>query len=171
MNYNIHPIIVHFPIALLTIYSLIKILPVRKWFRNFAWHDVEVALLVFGVLGAMASNSTGEIAEHLVKPPHKLVETHAAFASATTWMYGLLLAGEILAWLKNKLLNNQKFTTYEKYTNPIIVILQNKFVVILLAVAGLIAVFITGLLGGVMVYGVTADPLAPFVLNLLGISF
>lgn len=169
MNYNIHPIIVHFPIALLTIYSLIKILPVRKWFNNFAWQDVEIVILVAGVLGAMASSSTGEIAEHLARPPHQLVETHAGFAAATTWVYGLLLAGEILAWLKNKLLNNPKFTEYQNYINPVIGLLQNRFIVILLAVAGLIAVFITGLLGGVMVYGVTADPLAPFVVKLLGI--
>jgi hypothetical protein len=29
----------------------------------------------------------------------------------------------------------------------------------------------TGLLGGVMVYGTSADPLAPIVLKLLGITF
>ncbi|MFM7089032.1 MAG: DUF2231 domain-containing protein [Candidatus Paceibacterota bacterium] len=170
MNYNIHPIIVHFPIALLTIYSLIKILPVRKWFSTFAWRDIEVVLLVLGVLGAMAANSTGEIAEHLVRPPHKLVETHAAFASVTTWMYGLLLTGEILAWLKAKFYNNLKFIEYQKYINPIVKILQNKFIVLVLALVGLFAVFVTGLLGGVIVYGVTADPIAPFVLKLLNIS-
>ncbi len=169
MNYNIHPIIVHFPVALLTIYSLIKIIPFRKKFPNFAWHDVELVLLSLGIVGAFASNSTGEIAEHLVRPPHQLVETHATFAAIATWMYGLLLAGEVINWIQNKFSNNPKFQKWGKTVSTIGQLLNNKVLVLLLALFGLIAIFITGLLGGVLVYGVTADPIAPFVLNLLGI--
>ncbi|MCX6747864.1 MAG: hypothetical protein NTW98_02895 [Candidatus Nomurabacteria bacterium] len=99
MIYNIHPLFVHFPIALLLVYSLIKILPLAKYFPNVAWKHIERALLVFGVLGAFASMTTGETAEHLTNPNEKLVETHAFFASFSTWVYGLLLAGEILSYL------------------------------------------------------------------------
>lgn len=40
----------------------------------------------------------------------------------------------------------------------------------LLAVVGLFAITITGVLGGSIVYGTTADPLAPIVLKMLGLN-
>ena len=49
-------------------------------------------------------------------------------------------------------------------------ILLNRFVSIALAILGLIAISVTGLLGGVIVYGVSADPVASFVIRILGIS-
>ncbi len=169
MTYNIHPIVVHFPIALLLVYSVIKILPWKKWLPNFAWKDIEIVLLTFGLLGAFASSSTGEIAEHLVRPEERLVETHAFFAALSTWLFGLLLAGEILSYLNIKFLSRPEFAKYQKWPNLVAKILTEKTLSKVLAFLGLIAIFMTGLLGGVMVYGVTADPLAPVVLKLLGL--
>ncbi len=57
--------VVHFPVALLLFYSIIKILPWSKWFPNVSWKHIERALLLAGVLGAFVSLSTGEVAEHL----------------------------------------------------------------------------------------------------------
>jgi hypothetical protein len=48
--------------------------------------------------------------------------------------------------------------------------LTNKNLVITLVILGFIALFLTGVLGGVLVYGTTADPLAPFILKLLNIN-
>jgi hypothetical protein len=36
---------------------------------------------------------------------------------------------------------------------------------------GLLAISLTGLLGGVLVYGTSADPIAGLVLKLLGINY
>ena len=58
MTYNIHPLFVHFPIAFLFIYSLIKIVPVKKWLPKVSWKDIERVLLVVGVLGAFAALSS-----------------------------------------------------------------------------------------------------------------
>ncbi|MEK7113270.1 MAG: hypothetical protein AAB873_00415, partial [Patescibacteria group bacterium] len=49
-------------------------------------------------------------------------------------------------------------------------VLNNRFVSVLLALLGLLSIFTTGLLGGVMVYGISADPLALSVLDLLGLN-
>ncbi|MCR4311379.1 MAG: hypothetical protein NUV54_02320 [Candidatus Taylorbacteria bacterium] len=51
MTYNLHPIVVRFPIALLVLYSIIKVLPLFKWFPSVSWKHIELALPVFGVLG------------------------------------------------------------------------------------------------------------------------
>ncbi len=170
MTYNIHPIFVHFPIAFLLLYSFIKIVPFYKWFPRVAWKQVELVLLLAGVVGAFVANSTGEIAEHLVSPDHNLVEMHATFASLSTWVYGLLLIGEILAILTINIIPKIGIPKLTSFLLSIQKILNNRSFSIVLALVGLVAISVTGLLGGVMVYGTTADPVAGIVLQILGIS-
>ncbi len=170
MTYNIHPILVHFPVALLFLYSIVKLLPFKRWFPNVSWKHVELALLIPGLLGAFAANITGEVAEHIARPNHKLVETHAFMALTATWMYGLLLAGELLYWINTNLVSKLRSAPILSFFVFIRNILVHPFVSGLLALLGLIAISLTGLLGGVMVYGVSADPLAGIVLQILGIS-
>lgn len=170
MTYNIHPILVHFPIAFLFLYSIIKIIPFSKWFPNVAWKQIERFLLLFGVLSAFVASSTGELADELTRPDNNIVEMHELFASATTWFYGLLLIGEALAVLNPFVISKLNIPILNKFLTFIQNLLTNNFTAKLLALLGLIAISITGLLGGVMVYGTTADPLAPIVLKLLGIG-
>lgn len=169
MTYNIHPLVVHFPIALLLVYSFIKILPLAKYFPNVAWKHIERALLVFGVLGAFASLSTGEIAEELVNPNRKLVETHAFFANFSTWIYGLLLAGEILSYLNVSFIPRLQTSIITKLTFNLERLLTHPILSKVLAFVGFLAISLTGMLGGVMVYGLSADPLAPIVMQILGL--
>lgn len=169
MSYNIHPIFVHFPIALLCLYSFIKIVPFEYWFPKVSWKQIQRVLLVCGVLGAFAALSTGETAEHLTRPDRNLVEMHSLFAALATTFFSILLAAEVISFLNIKIIpswNNIKVT---KVTGWLEKILTNRIVSGILAFLGLIAISITGLLGGVMVYGTTADPIAPFVLKILGL--
>ena len=170
MAYNIHPIFVHFPIAFLVAYSVIVILPFRKWFPKVAWKHIELVLLFAGVLGGFVANMTGEVAEHLTRANHKLVETHATFALISMWSYGLILAGEILTLLSSIIIPKHNIRVLDSILSPIHKILTINFITKLLAIAGLVAIVVTGLLGGVIVYGVSADPLAPIVLKFLGIT-
>ncbi len=170
MTYNIHPIFVHFPIAFLIAYSLLVIFPFRRWFPRVAWKHIELALLFVGVLGGFAANMTGEVAEHLIRPNHKLVETHATFALISLWAYSLLLAGEILTILSSVVIPRHNIRVLDSLMSPIHKVLTINFITKLLAVVGLVAIAMTGLLGGVLVYGASADPLAPIVLKILGIT-
>ncbi len=170
MQYNIHPIFVHFPIAFLFSYSLIAIFPFNKWFPKIAWRQIKTVLLFAGVLGAFAANITGEVAEHIVRPDHKLVETHATFALMSVWIYGLLLFGELLTILSSVVIPKYNIRAFDSLMSPIHKLLTSNIVVKLLAVAGLVAISVTGLLGGVMVYGVSADPVAGLVLKILGLT-
>lgn len=169
--YNIHPIFVHFPIALLFIYSVIKIFPFAKWFPNVAWRDIERFLLVFGIGGAYLSLSTGEQAQELSRPNRSLVEAHAFFANFSTRMYLLLLIGEVANYINTK---HFSFINKINYLPQLIIriekILTNKNLVIVLTILGFITLFLTGVLGGVLVYGTTADPLAPLILKILNIN-
>ncbi len=171
MAFNIHPIFVHFPIALLLLYSAIKILPLQKWFPAVAWKHVERTLLFFGVLGAFAALWTGEIAEHLTRPIHDLVEAHSTFAALATWMYTLLLVGEILSVLMPRIALQIKSAQILKAVTFAKDLLTHPILSTTLAILGLITISITGLLGGVMVYGTSADPVAGIVLKILGIDF
>ena len=156
MAYNIHPILVHFPIALLVLYSLVKIIPWGRWFPSVAWKQIERILLVVGVIGAFFALATGETAEHLVRPQHDLVEMHSFFATLATWLYAALLVGEILAFFK-------KLPFIQK-------ILCNVWLSGIVAIIALISISLAGLLGGVIVYGTTADPFANSVLKVLNIQ-
>ena len=170
MTYNIHPIIVHFPIAFLFLYSVIKMIPFEKWLPGINWLHIQRFLLLVGLLGAFAASQTGEIAKDLTSQNHDLVEMHELFANITTYIYGILLVGEFLTILNQKLLGIAKYASLLKLTNVLQKIITNRIISQSLALLGFIAVALTGLLGGVMVYGLTADPMAGFVLKILGLS-
>lgn len=175
MSYNIHPIFVHFPIALLIVYSVIKILPFKKWFPSVAWRDIERTLLFVGVFGAFAALTTGETAEHLVRPNRQLVEAHSTFADISTWLYGALLLGEFSAFI-NARIGTPSFAFITKYPaiTKLFAVLErvfcNRTFAAVLAVVALVAISMTGLLGGVLAYGLTADPFAATVVGWLGIT-
>jgi len=172
MLYNLHPLFVHFPIAFLFLYSIIKILPLPKWFPLVSWKHIERALLVFGVIGAFVAMYTGEIAEELVNPNNKLVEMHSFFATISTWVYTLLLVGEALEVIIPRIsIKITSFTTLNKTLTFIKNTLTNQTLSTTLAFLGLVAISVTGLLGGVIVYGTSADPVAGIVLKILGIQF
>ena len=143
-----------------------------RWFPKVSWKHIEILLLVVGVLGAFVADYTGSIAKHLLTPPpnRQLVQMHALFAEISSVIYGAILVGEILyffsPWINTKL----KLVRINSLLLFIQNILTSSLVSTVLAILGLVAISITGLLGGAIVYGVSADPFAGIVLHLLGIS-
>lgn len=169
MTYNLHPIFVHFPIAFFLLYSLFRLFPWHKRLPAVNWSIPRVVLLVVGLLGAWLANVTGEIASDLVRPDHALVEMHEGFAGASVNLYFVLLILEVIIllpqqWLE-KLLNQRSLAAFLKAQR----LLSSPWLFRLLALVGAVLIAITGLLGGVMVYGTAADPLAAPMLKLLGL--
>ncbi|HSE56819.1 MAG TPA: hypothetical protein VLB02_01910, partial [Candidatus Paceibacterota bacterium] len=99
------------------------------------------------------------------------VEAHSLFATTATWLYGLLLTGELLAFLTPTLIQKLQVPQVTTFLVFIQKILTHPALSKIITFLGLVAITITGLLGGVMVYGLTADPLAPLVLRILGIQY
>ena len=170
MVYNIHPIIVHFPIALLFLYSIIKIIPFSKWWSNVSCKHIERALLFVGVLGAIAALLTGDVARELVQPDAKLTDAHETFAYLSFFIYGALLVGELIAIFKFKYLIGLKSEKTKILLFFLERIFSDKIISKLLAFIGFVSIILTGMLGGVMVYGLSADPFAGVVLKMLGIE-
>lgn len=165
---NIHPIFVHFPIAFLTIYAFleitnIKILSQKNWYLY-----TKFTLLVVGVLGAFLALQTGEMAEHLV-PSSSLIEKHAFFASSSAYIFVIIASVYLISIVnKNNFIFKNKilFTTWSLLTY-LANALNKRFIVLLLAVIGLICITITGSLGGAIVYGPDIDPVVKFFYNLV----
>lgn len=171
MNY--HAIIVHFPIALLVLYSLFEIFSFKFISKYRDWFYIKLSFLFIGVISAYPSLSTGDILEDLPKYDHKLVELHANFASATTNFYLAIAIIYILSLIvrepkiKDTILKIKSLPkeiksfifTLSEFCNKLI----QKRVLIITAIIGLILVTITGGLGGALASGVDVDPIASFI--------
>lgn len=169
MTYNIHPLLVHFPIAFFLLYSLLRIVPLGRWMPEVSARYVRIIVLLAGVLGAFMASATGEVAEHLARPDRGIAEAHAFFAAASTWVYALLFIGEVLAVLRPYLVAKFPELPFGKVLSMLEQVLTQPAIVAILVIVGIVSISVTGLLGGVMVYGTTADPLAPAVLRILGL--
>ncbi len=136
-----------------------------------SWRDVERAFLVFGFLGACAALLTGDIAKEIARPNTQVVEYHEFFANLSAYLYGALLLGEVTHVLNTHIPLRLEKLSLKGITLWLERVLCNEVVTVLLAVFGFIAITVTGMLGGIMVYGTSADPFAPTLLKILGISF
>jgi uncharacterized membrane protein len=100
---ELHPIIVHFPIALLLTSVVMDFVAAftRRW--NIA--DVGTWLLLFGVIGALAAGLTGNLSEHQAGVAHvgNLLALHKTFGFAAGASFALLLAVR-LVWLAPRIL-------------------------------------------------------------------
>jgi len=150
---DLHPIFVHFPIALLTVYGVLELIRFRKVCEKPYWFYVKAVLAIFGSLGAIAAFATGpdEIAH-----ASKLGEMHANFALATLILSGIIALHYLLRWLR-----------HAGYHHGIPAI--PNWLLVLLALVLLASVTITGGLGGALVYGTHFDPLMKPVFQFLGV--
>lgn len=168
MTYDLHPIFVHFPIAFFLLYSLLRLVPWSKKLPTVEWQIPRMVILTCGLLGAWLANVTGDIAKDLNRPNYQLVEMHETFAGVSVNIYFILLIAELIVFIKPEWLE----INYLKTVKPLFLFLKKlagKWLFILLSIVGALAITMTGLLGGVMVYGVKADPLAAPILKLLGL--
>lgn len=168
MTYDLHPIFVHFPIAFFLLYSILRLIPWPKKISIVEWQIPRIMLLSVGLIGAWLANITGDIAKDLNNPNHQLVEMHETFAGISIWIYGVLIIAELIVFIKPQWLE----LNYLKYIKTYILFLKKitkKWLFYLLSIFGALAIAITGILGGVMVYGIKADPLAAPILKLLGL--
>lgn len=169
MNYNLHPIFVHFPIALLLLYSVLRIFPWPSKWQVVNWQIPRIILLGAGLLGAWMSNLTGDIASKLTKHDRGILQMHETFASMSVNVYVILLIIEIIIFIPKKYLDQEYFASIKIWFLRLQNFLAHRIIFQILALIGIVFISITGLLGGVMVHGVNADPLAVPVLQLLGL--
>ncbi|MBP6910344.1 hypothetical protein KBC03_01990 [Patescibacteria group bacterium] len=94
---NLHPIMVHFPIALLTIYSLLEIASLfRKVRHNRTVWYIKLFLLLVGLISIQAALTTGEAAGDAGFGVRDIMERHENFANISVWLYGISAIGYVL---------------------------------------------------------------------------
>ena len=163
---NIHPIFVHFPIALLALYAILETIHFRKLIYKIEFFYIKFFLLATGTIGAFFALATGDDAEKLHRDVRSLVHVHSNFATITTIIFCILLAIYVFDWVNLVFGEKLEVSKYSKIWNLKKLIIHKIFpgpVIILLAILGLITLLITGALGGAIVYGVTGDPFTAFV--------
>jgi len=103
----IHPMVVHFPIALLSASVLFDLLAAR-W-RPEEFRIASLYTLILGLAGALVSVITGAMAEEAVEHsglvPEWVLEIHETLGFATFWIFAGLLGlrtAEWLGWIRKR---------------------------------------------------------------------
>jgi uncharacterized membrane protein len=169
---NIHPIFVHFPIALLTVYAVLELVRFNKITSQIYWFYVKASILFAGALGAFAALSTGDGAEQTIaKELRPLVEIHSTFAAISTWIFLFIGLVYIVLWINKTDWNQQLFDgrfskIWGTLLNSATKMYESPFIIIL-AFLGLLSITMTGALGGAIVYGPNIDPVVSFFYHLV----
>ena len=102
---DLHPFVVHFPIALLTLSAVCDLVGVLADREQLRW--TGFLLLVVGTIGALIAALTGDAAEHVagqIPGIHDALEQHEDFATLTIWTAVFLVLGRAHFVVKRRFL-------------------------------------------------------------------
>ena len=172
---NIHPLLVHFPIALLTLYAVCELIRFKKITAKLYWFHVKAILIIAGLVTAELALGSGEAIEHMFKEKNPIkdaiVPVHAASAEGTIGIFLILAISYLILWIeydssKTFLVRYSALVKPWERLTKIAKWIVNTPVALVLALIGVIGVTITGALGGAMVHGPDIDPFVSFVYHL-----
>lgn len=162
---NIHPILVHFPIALLSVYSILECIRFKKVLKQDYWFYVKAIFLLIGTLALIPTGLAGKLIESQFTESQALIEIHSSFAIFSTLTFSFLSALYLLHWLGKVTITNKNFVFLKK-----LITLQSYiftlYIIVPLAILGLMLISLTGALGGIIVYGPHLDIFTEFVYGL-----
>src|SRR5471030_1806860 len=95
---NAHPLVVHFPIALLSAAAIVDLVAwVRR--RNVSLRNGATLLYVLGTVGAIAAYLTGRAASQTIWLPgmaQAVIGEHWSWAFRTVWFFGILTVARLV---------------------------------------------------------------------------
>lgn len=163
---NFHPVVVHFPIALLTVYATLEL--VHRWTTQSFWKPLRAVLVILGTIGAFIALQTGEIAEesYSASPLKPVLELHSTLANLTTIIFAILAGAYVIDLLSEKKFW-QRLSFIPKKAESVLtklshIILRTPLNYVLVIVA-FVALSLVGALGGILVYGPDMDPVTKVV--------
>ena len=171
MDIDLHPIVVHFPIALLTLYSVLEVLRLPFIARQMWIFYTKALLLIVGFIGTYAAIETGERAAESFEgtPTMQVVELHERFANFSFVVYGVLAMLYLIAWIHRDGFDAKcpkALLPVWKVALKVSSFLWKWPVLVLLALLGFVLLSITGAFGGALVYGPDAAPFVRFLYSL-----
>ena len=129
----LHPLVVHFPIAFLTIGALIQI--ISTWKKGFiektAWWTISLGF-VTAIIAYVSGEGAEEYAEGKGTIIHSTLVVHQTLGLISLFIFGLIIGLKVFQLIKP--------TKFIPYLN------------LVLAIAGLVTIILTGYYGGKMVY-------------------
>jgi len=131
---HIHPMLVHFPIALITIGFVADFIYIF-YKKEHCLSKMGFYLMIIGTLCAIAAYLSGDFfTKELAGEPGNIRETHELFASITMWI--MIMGSLMRLWIVYKKKEQSYF----------------KWIVFSLYAIGAISVSITGFYGGSLVF-------------------
>jgi uncharacterized membrane protein len=154
---NIHPLFVHFPIALLATYAVLELLSFKLDRRPY-WFYIRAALVILGSLASIVSAITGDMAKDVIENSgvhNAIIPVHESFALAVVVIFLIPAIGYALAWLAREYAGfSEKFPRLVRSGQCF----TQSGIRFIIAALGLAALIVTGALGGSIVYGPDSDP-------------
>lgn len=158
---NIHPIVVHFPIALLMIYGVCELIRFKIISEKPYWFYIKAFLVIVGILSAFAAYQAGDAIEHQFEAEHgDVMRVHADFAALSIVIFGIVAASYFVAWMNR--VRQLSLPLWGLATRIQKLVLETPAVIIL-ALAGLVAIAITGALGAAIAHGTDSDIFVNFI--------
>lgn len=174
---NYHLIMVHFPIALLTLYAFLEVLSIFKVF--YQKHGLEIGkgiILFAGTIGAMLSRQTGEMISEGANKAYlskNVLELHEGFAFWATAVFVILSLSYLIYFFENI----ETFKTHKLYTDfkgkmhsqlkQFIKIFNTRAIRVTLAIVGFCIILGTGALGGILAHGCNSDPMTKLMCSIV----
>ena len=164
---NLHPLLVHFPIALLTLYAVLEL--GRKFLKQDFWFYVKAVLVVCGVTGAGMAILSGLLIESQFSNATAAVELHSHIQEAASFFFGLLAVGYSISWLQRylKIDFGARFGTVGVWAAKYEHLVLETPVVYLLTLLAMTLIFVGSALGGAIAFGANVDPFTQIIYGLL----
>ncbi|MEK7649833.1 MAG: DUF2231 domain-containing protein [Patescibacteria group bacterium] len=174
---NVHPIFVHFPVALLTLYTLMEFVGLKRLTQHPAWFYVKAFLLIVGTASSFVARETGEMIEDQFRggPQTKLLEMHALWADITVIFFSVLSILYLAAFIRRDLMQTSiigrvvalpVISSLFNLVARIYDLFANSALMMIFALLGLVTITIVGGLGGALTYGPNVDPVVKFIYDL-----
>lgn len=164
---NVHPLVVHFPIALLTLYSLLEIASLFWRARTKKLEQTKIFLLLVGTVGTFFALQSGEMTvERLGLKESATIDTHEDFAERTYTTYMILSIYYLLVWARSRDLLTKLPLKAEYFLITLLDRPYLRYFIILWAALWLAFLTITGALGAAYTHGPDIDPVVQFIYDL-----
>ena len=168
---NFHVVVIHFPIAFLTLYSVLEIISIKRLQNKPYWFYIKAVLVILGAVAAVVARQTGELLIAASKGPlPRVLELHKLFGTITAALFLVIAFVYVVEWVKKcgscAWLEHKSSAWLWHIFLKIQGALYRRPVLVLSALAGLATITITGALGGSMVYGPETDPMGKFIYHL-----
>lgn len=160
---NIHPVIIHFPLAFGILYGILEIIPIKSLDKSLFTTKAILAILSF--VSIFAARQAGEVAKIAYNDERTLmlINTHQTFGDLSLYVFGIIFLIYIVQ-IAGKAMPELFKNRYAKY---LVIFSSNGVVHATFALLGLILVSLAGVLGGIIVWGPDNDPFSKAVYSLL----